>query len=81
MWGFLSRHTDALQCDSGKDPDAEGELATHLFMYKRGNSHAFLGSGAAAAKPAAPRLNHLDVGPILHRRGRRVELPIHWYHR
>jgi hypothetical protein len=45
---------DALQCDSGKDPDAEGELATHLFMYKRGNSHAFLGSGAAAAKPDAP---------------------------
>ena len=62
MWGFLSRHTDALQCDSGKDADAEGELATHLLMYKRGNSHAFLGSGAAAAKPAAPRLYHLDVG-------------------
>ena len=54
MWGFLSRHTDALQCDSGKDADAEGELATHLLMYKRGNSHAFLGSGAAAAKPDAP---------------------------
>ena len=127
MWGFLSRHTDALQCDSGKDAElatqnAEGSrshpevavgslpssscrrahagpdsarppsmpeclwsghlrhnetlrrelassaerlgVAEHTFpkhserhaaeLAALRNSHAFLGSGAAAAKPGAP---------------------------
>ena len=44
MWGFLSRHTDALQCDSGKDADAEGELATQNAEGSRSHPEVAVGS-------------------------------------